>query len=427
MQAHGHHRLQRRSRCGCRRVQPAVRPVAAAGGRRHQPAARHRPAAGHLDPGLVRERRPGPNCVQRADLCRTGSRSRAFRVLARRARRTAGPGGGAAGRAGGWSRGLDGGTQEARAEVRSTAYGPGEHRCRPARDRRPVRSGNAGSGHRRTRPGPAGTPSRTGGDLLCSLPDDDIADKRTTVLVPEFLLRSGVGCDSTTRVRRMAEYPVDVPGLSPTFVRVRWPGTERDKDARDNAVERFHTWLTGKGAAAKNGAKASASAVRGGLAVFGNDGFRSASDPHKPLGNGADPSADNGVVFSSFGALDNPGPLAAPAVPAAMTAALKGYREANGPGRVLFLLDSSGSMGSLWEAPAAPPASSPSPSPGSASRTSTASGRSPPSRAARACTAKSCSSASTGARRHRAPSPPRPRSRTWKPIPTRRWSRPWTT
>ncbi|MEU9176988.1 substrate-binding domain-containing protein [Streptomyces sp. NPDC048550] len=206
--------------------------------------------------------------------------------------------------------------------------------------------------HGLAQPGP---PSRTGGDLLCSLPDDDIADKRTTVLVPEFLLRSGVGCDSTTRIRRMAEYPVDVPGLSPTFVRVRWPGTERDKDARDNAVERFHTWLTGKGAAAKNGAKASVSAVRGGLAVFGNDGFRSASDPHKPLGNGADPSADNGVVFSSFGALDNPGPLAGPAVPAAMTAALKGYREANGPGRVLFLLDSSGSMGSLWEGPGGAP------------------------------------------------------------------------
>ncbi|MFF3859631.1 substrate-binding domain-containing protein [Streptomyces sp. NPDC002209] len=200
-----------------------------------------------------------------------------------------------------------------------------------------------------------GPPARTGGDLLCTLPDDDTADKRTTVLVPEFLLRTGVGCDRTTRVRRMAEYPVDVPGLTPTFVRVRWLGPERDKAARDGAAERFHAWLTGKGAAAKSGAKDSASAVRGGLAVFGNDGFRSASGPRKPLGNGSEPSADTGVVFSNFGALDDPGQLGGPVPPAAMAAALKGYREASGPGRVLFLLDSSGSMGSLWEGPGGAP------------------------------------------------------------------------
>ncbi|MFF1495058.1 caspase family protein [Streptomyces sp. NPDC058304] len=200
-----------------------------------------------------------------------------------------------------------------------------------------------------------GPPARTGGDLLCTLPDDDNADKRTTALIPEFLLRTGVGCDSTIRVRRMAEYPVDVPGLSPTFVRVRWLGPERDKDARDNAAERFHAWLTGKGAAAKNEAKTSASAVRGGLAVFGDDGFRSASGARRPLGNGTEPSAGKGVVFSNFGALEDPGPLTGPALPAAMTEALKGYREANGPGRVLFLLDSSGSMGSLWEGPGGAP------------------------------------------------------------------------
>jgi hypothetical protein len=38
-----------------------------------------------------------------------------------------------------------------------------------------------------------------------------------------------------------------------------------------------------------------------------------------------------------------------------MTAALKQYRNANGPGRVLFLLDSSGSMGDLWEGPGGAP------------------------------------------------------------------------
>lgn len=210
----------------------------------------------------------------------------------------------------------------------------------------------AAAEHSVSQPGP---PSRTGGDLLCTLPDDHTADKRTTALVPEFLLRTGVGCDSRTRVRRMAEYPTDVPGLNPTFVRVRWLGPERDKALRDSAAERFRAWLTGKGAGAKNGANTTAPAVRGGLAVFGNDGFRSASGPRRPLGNGSAPSADTGVVFSNFGALDDPGPLGAPALPPAMTAALKGYREANGPGRVLFLLDSSGSMGSLWQGPGGAP------------------------------------------------------------------------
>ncbi len=200
----------------------------------------------------------------------------------------------------------------------------------------------------------AGPPSRTGADLLCTLPGEaNDADKRTAVLVPEFLLNTGVGCDSTTRARRMAAYPVDVPGLAPTFVRVRWRGAGRDKDARSDAVERFHDWLTGKAAAGKNGAAASASGA--GLAAFGRDGFRSASGKRRPLGSGTGPSTGPGIVFSDFGALEDPGPLPGSAIPSAMTAALKGYREANGPGRVLFLLDSSGSMGGLWEGPGGAP------------------------------------------------------------------------
>ncbi|MER7465388.1 VWA domain-containing protein [Streptomyces sp. NPDC097981] len=201
-----------------------------------------------------------------------------------------------------------------------------------------------------------GPPSRTGADLLCTLPDSE-ADERTTTLVPEFLLKTAVGCDSATRARRMAEYPVDVPGLTPTFVRVRWRGADRDKEARDTAVEGFHAWLTGKETAGKNGAAKPESTARGGLAVFGQDGFRSASGGHRPLGNGTGPSAGSGpgVVFSDFGALEDPGPLPASPIPAAMNAALKSYREANGPGRVLFLLDSSGSMGGLWEGPGGAP------------------------------------------------------------------------
>ncbi|MGW8777877.1 VWA domain-containing protein [Streptomyces sp. NPDC055796] len=184
----------------------------------------------------------------------------------------------------------------------------------------------------------AGPPARTGAELLCTLPDDNEVDDRTTALVPEFLLKTGVGCDSATRTGRMAEYPVDVPGLSPTFVRVRWRGADRDKEARDRAVEGFRTWLTGK-----EGKTPAASAPSGGLAVFGQDGFRSGSGGHRPLGG------------SDFGALADPGLLPGPALPSSMTDALKRYREANGPGRVLFLLDSSGSMGGLWEGPGGAP------------------------------------------------------------------------
>ncbi|MFJ9643848.1 caspase family protein [Streptomyces sp. NPDC101206] len=193
-----------------------------------------------------------------------------------------------------------------------------------------------------------GPPSRTGADLLCTLPDDD-ADGRTAALLPEFLLHTGTGCDSMTRARRMAAYPADVPGMSPTFVRVRWRGAGRDEEARDDAAERFHDWLTGKtagnGAAGQKGEQAPG--ARGGLAVFGRDGFRSPSGSRRPLGSG--------IVFSDFGALENPGPLTGTVLPSAMTRALKDYREANGPGRVLFLLDSSGSMGALWEGPGGAP------------------------------------------------------------------------
>ncbi|MEV6578744.1 vWA domain-containing protein [Streptomyces sp. NPDC051582] len=184
----------------------------------------------------------------------------------------------------------------------------------------------------------AGPPSRTGAELLCTLPDDDAVDDRTSALVPEFLLKTGVGCDSATRTGRLAEYPVDVPGLSPTFVRVRWKGADRDEGPRDEAAEGFRTWLTGKG-----GTRASGSAAPGGPAVFGQDGFRGGSGAHRPLAGG------------DFGALADPGLLPGPALPTAMTDALKRYREANGPGRVLFLLDSSGSMGGLWEGPGGAP------------------------------------------------------------------------
>jgi hypothetical protein len=173
-----------------------------------------------------------------------------------------------------------------------------------------------------------GPPSLTGSDLLCTLPDHREVDERTAALVPEFLMVSGLGCDGPTRTPRLAEYPTDVPPLVPTFVRVRWDGADRDRDARDEAVGRFHDWLVSGGGE-----------ERGGLDVFAQDGFRAVSGGHAFL---AAPRTDTGT-------LSRPGHLPGPATGDAMTTALERYRNANGPGRVLFLLDSSGSMGDLWE------------------------------------------------------------------------------
>ncbi|MFJ3335381.1 caspase family protein [Streptomyces sp. NPDC086766] len=177
---------------------------------------------------------------------------------------------------------------------------------------------------------PTGPPAPTSAELLCALPADHTADGRTAVLVPEFLLKSGVGCARTTRVRRTAEYPSDVPGLTPTFVRVRWEGADRDAQARDDAVRRFHDWLTGEP----------------GRATFEKAGFRQASGPGHALLDQDDPGE---------GVLRAPSPLPGPAEPGVMDAVLERYRSANGPGRVLYLLDSSGSMNAQWRGPSGGP------------------------------------------------------------------------
>ncbi|MFF6996176.1 caspase family protein [Streptomyces sp. NPDC008313] len=190
-----------------------------------------------------------------------------------------------------------------------------------------VEPGAVGAGEQRVaQPGP---PAPTGADLLCALPDDDTVDRRTAALVPEFLLRSGVSCDRSTRTPRMAAYPDDVPALDPVFVHVSWYEADRDTEARGEAVRRFEEWLTGGE----------------GLAVFGQDGFRSPRGDHAPLDPGG-PGA---------GVLRAPGGLPAPASAGALDSALTAYRKAGGPGRVLFLLDSSGSMGDLWDGPGGGP------------------------------------------------------------------------
>ncbi|MET7270588.1 substrate-binding domain-containing protein [Streptomyces flaveolus] len=174
-----------------------------------------------------------------------------------------------------------------------------------------------------------GPPSPTAADLLCTLPDDDAVDDRAAALVPEFLMKSGVGCDSARRTPRMAQYPGDVPGLEPVFVRVRWQGADRDETARDDAAGRFRTWLTGER----------------GREAFARDGFRAATGSRALLDTTEDVD----------GVLRAPSPLTESAGRDAMEASLEGYRGAGGPGRVLFLLDSSGSMAGRWEGPSGGP------------------------------------------------------------------------
>ncbi|MFF6874926.1 substrate-binding domain-containing protein [Streptomyces sp. NPDC012474] len=172
-------------------------------------------------------------------------------------------------------------------------------------------------------------PEPTAVRLLCALPGRGTAvDHRGAALVPEFLLKSGIGCHPVTRAPRVAAYPDDVPGLEPAFVRVRWEDGDRDATARDDAVDRFHTWLTGKE----------------GRAVLGEYGFRSAKGERGLLDAASVPE---GLTESLRPART--------ADPKTMNRTLADYGNAHGPGRVLYLLDSSGSMAGRWDGPSGGP------------------------------------------------------------------------
>lgn len=132
----------------------------------------------------------------------------------------------------------------------------------------------------------------------------------------------------TVRAPRTALYPADVPGMDPVFVRVRWDGGETDATARDAAVASFRDWLAGEG----------------GEEVFARYGFRE-PDSLEPI----DKDVDLDVVSYA------PSPLDASAGRDEMERALGAYQAYGGPGRVLFLLDSSGSMAGLWEGPSGGP------------------------------------------------------------------------
>lgn len=179
----------------------------------------------------------------------------------------------------------------------------------------------------------------TSAELMCALaasPQNTLED-RAAVLIPEqtmaqFNLRPGdkgrQSCAKDTLSGRTAWYPSDVPVLDLPFVHVTWKGAERDAERRKQAIEDFYRWLTEDRSAQR---------------VFTEDGFRgvtSDGDPATPDEHSLlKASANTRAVHSDK--LPQNGP---PATSAVLTDTLRRYRQALGPGRVLYLLDTSTSM-----------------------------------------------------------------------------------
>lgn len=182
-------------------------------------------------------------------------------------------------------------------------------------------------------------------DLMCALAgaDSELED-HTAVLVPEQVMaqfnvhadaKDRLGCDIDRLALRAPQYPADVAPLDLPFVHVTWKGADRDADARQDAVGRFHDWLIGAA----------------GQKVFTEAGYRARGpgDPSaSPGGTGtpAVPPATSWLVKDG-GALDDPHARYDTST-GAVTAVLNRYRGALGPGRVLYLLDSSSSMDTGW-------------------------------------------------------------------------------
>lgn len=187
----------------------------------------------------------------------------------------------------------------------------------------------------------------TARELMCALADGthNTLEDQAAVLVPEqtlaqFNLSAGrpgrPTCATEALAHRVAHYPSDVPMLDLPFVRVTWDGAERDARAREAAVRDFHDWLATDPDAQR---------------CFTDDGFRGVGK-----GGPVEPGDD-----SVLGAEDNtsavreqvPATGAGTDVAASLSDTLKDYREALGPGKVLYLLDNSTSMAAeqLWEGP----------------------------------------------------------------------------
>ncbi|MFF7193131.1 substrate-binding domain-containing protein [Streptomyces sp. NPDC008079] len=184
--------------------------------------------------------------------------------------------------------------------------------------------------------------------LMCALAgaDPELKDN-AAVLVPEQVMtqfnthadaKARVGCDNNRLHPRAPQYPADVAPLDLPFVHVTWKGADRDATARKDAVDRFHTWLTGAA----------------GQKVFTDDGYRTVGGATGTTSGSASGTAtDTGSGAVVPGSTVMPGTYPPDAqwlarYAAAVGSALDRYRHALGPGRVLYLLDKSSSMDTYW-------------------------------------------------------------------------------
>ncbi|GAA4702151.1 substrate-binding domain-containing protein [Streptomyces youssoufiensis] len=177
----------------------------------------------------------------------------------------------------------------------------------------------------------AGPLAPDGAGLLCALAGDREADRGTAAVVPEYLLRSGaLECGAQTRVPRRVVYPDDVPALAPVAVSLAWEGADQDSAtarARAAGITSFSDWLTGPE----------------GQRTLRTAGFWS-KDEEPPPGGERVPGGP-GVLPSRTGPTG-----------ADLGRVLERYRAASGPGRVLYLLDTSPSMTGVWDDPDGGPA-----------------------------------------------------------------------
>lgn len=182
-------------------------------------------------------------------------------------------------------------------------------------------------------------------ELMCELASGQASlEDHAAVLVPEQVMaqfndatgpHDETGCDTGTLGQRTPEYPADVGMLDLPFVHVTWRNGDRDAAARDAAVQALHTWLTGPH----------------GQQVFTDAGYRGLTSR---TGKAATPPAGSWLTGTgrAVGALQ---PVGYDVSASSVDTALVRFRAARGWGQVIYLLDSSASMGDdankVWSGP----------------------------------------------------------------------------
>ncbi|MBY8879018.1 vWA domain-containing protein [Actinacidiphila acidipaludis] len=186
---------------------------------------------------------------------------------------------------------------------------------------------------------------RSSYELMCELASSPSSlEDNAAVIVPEQVMaqfndatgpHDETGCDTGTLSRRLPEYPADVGMLDLPFVHVTWRDGDRDAAARDAAVHALYSWLTGKD----------------GQRVFTDAGYRGRSDHD----GDASPPPTGSWLTGDGHAVGNLQSSGYDVSGDSVDTALKEFRDARGAGQVLYLLDSSTSMGDdgnkVWSGP----------------------------------------------------------------------------